>query len=56
VRQKKKSHEGTGLGLPLAAGLMAAHGRSLSIDSRPHEGSTVRLILPVSQIVKQAAE
>jgi len=37
---------GTGLGLPITKGLIEAHGGQLLIDTRPDEGTTVRIILP----------
>lgn len=38
---------GTGLGLPLVARIIAAHGGGLAIESRPGRGTTVRITLPV---------
>jgi two-component system sensor histidine kinase AtoS len=38
---------GTGLGLPLVARILAAHGGGLAIESRPKRGTTVRITLPV---------
>ena len=38
---------GTGLGLPLVARIVSAHGGALSIDSRPGEGTQVRVRLPL---------
>jgi len=40
---------GTGLGLPLVARILAAHGGGLAIESRPKRGTTVRITLPVVQ-------
>jgi PAS domain S-box-containing protein len=42
---------GTGLGLPIAQNLMAMHGGELAIDSRPGEGTTVRLRFPPERVV-----
>ena len=42
--------EGTGLGLPLAAGLIASHGGTLTIDSVPGKGTTVVLRLPPARV------
>jgi signal transduction histidine kinase len=39
---------GTGLGLPLVARIVAAHGGGLAIESRPKRGTTVRITLPVA--------
>jgi signal transduction histidine kinase len=38
---------GTGLGLPIARQIVAAHGGSLVIESREAEGTTVRVCLPL---------
>lgn len=38
---------GTGLGLPLVARIVAAHGGGLAIESRPRRGTTVRITLPL---------
>ena len=38
--------EGTGLGLPLTIGLVEAHGGVVDIESRPGQGTTVRIRLP----------
>jgi two-component system cell cycle sensor histidine kinase PleC len=38
---------GTGLGLPIANGLVGAHGGSLAIESCEGEGTRVRVLLPV---------
>jgi signal transduction histidine kinase len=37
---------GRGLGLSIAKGIARAHGGSLAIDSKPGEGTTVRILLP----------
>ncbi|MGE0716662.1 MAG: MASE1 domain-containing protein [Alphaproteobacteria bacterium] len=37
---------GTGLGLPIAARLVALHGGGMTIDSAPGKGTTVRITLP----------
>jgi signal transduction histidine kinase/ActR/RegA family two-component response regulator/HAMP domain-containing protein len=44
----KKPGAGTGLGLPMAYGFAEQSGGGLSIDSRPGEGTTVSLWLPVA--------
>ena len=40
------SHEGTGLGLPLAKSLTELHGGSLNIQSEEGQGTTVKIQLP----------
>jgi two-component system sensor histidine kinase AtoS len=39
--------DGTGLGLPIARQIVAAHGGSLSVESRAGCGTTVRVRLPL---------
>ena len=41
-----RTHGGTGLGLPIAKGLVEAHGGTLTIKSKPGLGSLVRIALP----------
>jgi two-component system cell cycle sensor histidine kinase PleC len=41
-----RSHQGTGLGLPMVKALAEQHGGSLRIDSTPGEGTTVTVWLP----------
>ncbi|HEX4112068.1 MAG TPA: ATP-binding protein [Stellaceae bacterium] len=41
-----RRYEGTGLGLPLAMGLVELHGGTMAIDSAPGRGTTVRIVLP----------
>ncbi len=40
--------KGTGLGLHLAAGIVHAHGGEIQVESIPGEGSTFRLVLPLT--------
>ena len=42
---------GTGLGLPIVKSLVELHDGELEIESRPHEGTVVRLIFPNSRIL-----
>lgn len=46
-----RTHEGTGLGLPLAKHMTELHGGTLSIVSRPGHGTTVFVDLPASCLV-----
>jgi signal transduction histidine kinase len=41
-----RTHGGTGLGLPIAKGLVEAHGGGLTIRSEPGNGTLVRVVLP----------
>ena len=46
-----RKHPGTGLGLPLAIGLVELHGGSLTVESRKGVGTTVTVRLPAERIV-----
>jgi len=48
-----RSHEGTGLGLPLASSFMAAHDGTLEIRSVLGEGTTVTLRFPPARVGQQ---
>jgi signal transduction histidine kinase len=41
-----RTHGGTGLGLPIAKGLVEAHGGTLQIESMPGRGTLVRITVP----------
>jgi signal transduction histidine kinase/ActR/RegA family two-component response regulator len=45
----KPSGEGTGLGLPVVQGIVAAHGGEIAIDSSPGHGTTVHVYLPLAE-------
>ena len=44
-----KTQEGTGLGLALTRSLVHLHGGRLTVKSKPGEGSTFTVILPLHQ-------
>jgi PAS domain S-box-containing protein len=46
-----RKHAGTGLGLPLAMGLVELHGGKLEIKSRKGEGTTVTVVFPAKRSV-----
>ncbi|HVM78262.1 MAG TPA: ATP-binding protein [Stellaceae bacterium] len=46
-----RKHAGTGLGLPLAIGLVELHGGALEIKSRKGEGTTVTVVFPAERSV-----
>ena len=58
-RQVDNSHsrkyQGTGLGLPLAKGLIELHGGTLDITSAPGVGTTMRVLLPLRHARSAAA-
>jgi signal transduction histidine kinase len=43
----KEVGEGTGLGLPVVQGIVAAHSGRIELESRPNAGSRFRVHLPV---------
>jgi CheY-like chemotaxis protein len=43
----KAKGEGTGLGLPVVHGIVTAHGGRIAVDSRPNEGTTFQIWLPL---------
>jgi signal transduction histidine kinase len=45
-----RSYGGTGLGLPIAKGLIDAHRGTLTIDTSPGRGTAVRITLPRRQV------
>jgi len=46
-----RDQEGSGLGLPLTKGLIAAHGGSMEITSAPGHGTTVTVIFPAERMI-----
>lgn len=47
---------GTGLGLYISKGITEAHGGKIEAENRPGGGAIIRLMLPVSQSSRGAAE
>jgi len=50
-----RRHAGTGLGLPLAIGLVELHGGRLTIESVKESGTTVRVFLPAERALPSPA-
>ena len=48
-----RRHEGTGLGLPLAEGLVKLHGGAMSIASAKGAGTTVTLTFPAERVIRR---
>lgn len=46
-----RTHNGTGLGLPLTAAMMMLHGGSIDIDSEIDKGTAVTLAFPAARLV-----
>jgi len=55
--EASRTRAGTGLGLPIVAGLVTAHGGHVTLDSSPSRGTEVRVFLPrhVADRVVQSA-
>ena len=51
-----RQHHGTGLGLPLALGMIRLHGGEIAIDSRPGTGTTVKITLPADRVIAGEAD
>ena len=51
-----RSHEGTGLGLPLTKGLMELHGGTLEVESEPGRGTRIILRFPADRVRTRDAE
>jgi signal transduction histidine kinase len=47
----RRSHEGTGLGLPICKSLVELHGGRFELDSAPGEGTSVCITLPPERTV-----
>jgi PAS domain S-box-containing protein len=54
-RGRRGSRQGAGLGLPIARGIVEAHGGRISIDSHPGSGTTVRFTLGRATDLESAA-
>jgi signal transduction histidine kinase len=50
-----RRYKGTGLGLPIAVGLCALHGGTLTVASTPGEGTTVTITLPPHRVLTPLA-
>jgi signal transduction histidine kinase/DNA-binding phage protein len=54
-RQAGRDRRGVGLGLPIARGIVEAHGGRIWLDSRPGMGTTVYFTLPAAEDEEDAA-
>jgi signal transduction histidine kinase len=46
----QETHDGHGLGLSIASGIVEAHGSTLRVETRPGQGSTFSFLLPSARI------
>jgi len=53
---RSRSHEGTGLGLPLCRMFAELHGGKLALASVVGEGTTVRVIFPAQRVIYQESD
>jgi two-component system cell cycle sensor histidine kinase/response regulator CckA len=51
----KEIGKGTGMGLAVVMGIVQDHGGAISIKSRPNQGTTVRMVLPLTNIERGVA-
>ncbi len=52
----KEGVSGIGLGLPIVHGIVQRHSGKVEIDSEPGKGTTVSIILPLSEDKKNEAQ
>ncbi|MDH5457845.1 MAG: ATP-binding protein, partial [Nitrospinota bacterium] len=48
----RKEYEGTGMGLSICQKIVTRHGGKITVTSKPNEGSTFIITLPIKQTVK----
>lgn len=54
--QGRAAHRGAGLGLPIARGIVEAHGGHISLESEPGRGSTVCFTIPLTAAPRPPAQ
>ena len=50
-----RKQQGTGLGLPIVAGLARLHGAGFFVDSIPGQGTEIRVVLPPERVLRVVA-
>ena len=56
---RSRSRPGSGLGLPIVAAIVTAHGGQLTMETAPGEGTVVRVVLPIgpeSRLIRTHSE
>jgi len=56
TKSSKRSHEGTGIGLPIVKGLVEAHGGRVSLQSELGRGTSVFVFLPAGRVCENEGE
>ena len=51
----RKEYEGTGMGLSICQKIVTRHGGKITVTSKPNEGSTFIITLPIKQSIKKEA-
>jgi len=52
ANEHTRTHDGSGLGLPLVKSMAALHGAEFAIESHPGIGTTVTIVFPASRVVR----
>ena len=53
ANEHTRTHDGSGLGLPLVKSMAALHGAEFAIESQPDFGTTVTIVFPASRVLRE---